>query len=111
MAEVSRSVSPDRFCHLHQAVAAGDTALVGVLLSSGEDVNKADDGLFNATPLMVAAGVGNVDMVELLLQHGANQTLVNGRGVNAVMFAAFLGKPQVKWFFFPVSFFNSDVSL
>ena len=95
MGDVSRSVGPEEMLPLHQAVAAGDLSLVRRLLASGEDINGKDEGLFNATPLMMAAGVGHVEAAELLLQEGANQGLVNYSGSTAVMFAAFLGNPQV----------------
>ena len=51
------------------AAADGDLAAVTQLLSQGADAN-ADNG-FGVTPLYTAADWGNLELVKLLLEHGA----------------------------------------
>ncbi len=52
------------------AAADGDLAAVSELLAEGADVN-ADNG-FGVTPLYTAADWGNLELVRLLLEHGAD---------------------------------------
>ena len=62
--------SPDLNVQLVAAAADGDLAAVADLLKRGADVS-ADNG-FGVTPLYTAADWGNLDLVTLLLEHGAN---------------------------------------
>lgn len=58
------------------AAAANDSAIVALLLESGEDANaKNPSGL---TPLMYAAGHGNTGMVKMLLARGAAVNAASG---------------------------------
>jgi len=52
------------------AAAKGDTAAVATLLAKGANVN-ADNG-HGVTPLWYAADQANVELVKLLLDHGAD---------------------------------------
>ena len=61
---------PDLNVQLVAAAADGDLAAVAHLLERGADVN-ADNG-FGITALYTAADWGNLDLVTLLLEHGAD---------------------------------------
>ena len=55
---------------LHSAVAARERGTIEVLLGAGADVNAVQHGGF--TPLLEAAQTGQAEIVELLLERGAN---------------------------------------
>jgi serine/threonine protein kinase/ankyrin repeat protein len=59
--------------------------LLGRFLQSGANVNAKNN--FDETPLMQAAGRGNILAVRFLLQHGADWQAVNSRGETAHYYA------------------------
>jgi ankyrin repeat protein len=62
--------------------------LVELLLERGADINcwgHAED--HSGTPLMMAVLTGDRDMVEYLLQHGADPKMMNGQGESAFSMA------------------------
>ncbi len=79
---------------LGAAVRAGSLAAAADLLRSGVDVNRfTPEGL---TPLMIASGLGQPQMVALLLTAGAQVLAVEPRaGATALHKAALSGKPDV----------------
>lgn len=64
--------------NLNQAIAQGDYEAVRKAIASGVNVNGR--GMHAITPLMKAAGVGRLDICELLVKHGAD---VNGHNDSA----------------------------
>lgn len=79
---------------LSEAVTAGDLITVKRLLDNGVAVNGKDAGGY--TPLMIASGLGQVQMVELLLAAGADPNLLDSRmGASALHKAAQGGVPEV----------------
>ncbi|OWQ47882.1 hypothetical protein CDL60_04610 [Roseateles noduli] len=67
---------------LHRATDSGELEVARVLLDKGAAVDPRDtDG---ATPLWLAAGVGKVDMAELLIAHGADAKVVAKDGASAM---------------------------
>ena len=63
-----------RFTLLHHMAAEGDVAKAKLLLDHGADVDSIDDE-YRSTPLGVAARWGRAEMVDLLLDRGADPTL------------------------------------
>lgn len=61
------------------AVSKNDLAKAKQLLSNGADPNTAENAT-SATPLFTAISNNNPQMVQLLLDHGANVTQVNEKG-------------------------------
>jgi cytohesin len=90
---------------LHWAVAKGMGALVNQLLAAGADLNVSlpggrDTGFFEglapgATPLMIAARNGNLELVDRLLEAGADWTRKDATGDTAVDVASSAGRTEV----------------
>jgi len=64
------SNNPMQVAPLHSAVAGDHYAIAAKLIEAGANVNATQADGF--TPLMGAAQNGNADMVQLLLEHGAD---------------------------------------
>ena len=79
---------------LEASIRAGDLAAATELLRSGADANRRGPDGF--TPLMIAAGLGQSQMVELLLTAGADGLAIEPRmGATALHKAALSGNPDV----------------
>ena len=74
---------------LHYAVENyhGSCEVLSCLLENGADVNKGTDE-FNFTPLMIASRDSNVNVVALLIRHGADMDLQDKYGRTALHCAA-----------------------
>ena len=71
---------------LLHAIHKHQNASVEALLDGGADINRlSGDGI---TPLMMAAGYGYTDTVQLLLRRGANPKIADPGGFHAVDMAA-----------------------
>lgn len=78
---------------LHYAAAGGHPALVRLFLSLGAPVDaRAADG---TTPLMMAAAHGGSETAEVLLEAGADRSLVDARGRDAAARADAAGSDAV----------------
>ena len=76
------------------AVHTGNTAAVERHLAEGADVNTKD-GKFGVTPLSWAALGRQIDVVELLIQKGADINAGNNDGNTPLHTAAFLGEYEI----------------
>lgn len=85
--------NPMKVAPLHSAVASADPHaalyLALVLLDKGADVNAVQQGGF--TPLQAAAERGHAELIDLLLASGADKSLRNEEGNNAVGLACMAG--------------------
>lgn len=70
---------------LHAAIAAGRTEMARYFLAHGSDPNRECAGW---TPLQLAAGGGKGDIVDLLLDAGADKAFSNANGTAAAVAAA-----------------------
>ncbi|XP_067652901.1 ankyrin repeat domain-containing protein 50-like [Haliotis asinina] len=75
---------------LHLACAGGDLETVKLILSlKAVDINSRGD--LSKTPVMVAAHGGHSDVVEFLVDRGANVSLVDSDGDNVLHLACYSG--------------------
>ena len=70
---------------LHYAAAAGDNDIVSLLLENSAYIDAESPN--KTTPLMMAVWGGHIMTVKLLLDEGADATLKNELGMNAIDFA------------------------
>ena len=78
----SRGASAAGSVALREVVLADDVELAACLLDCGTGVDDAVDPE-RSSPLILAASLGQRDMVQLLLDRGANARLADGEGQNA----------------------------
>lgn len=78
-------VNHEGWTALHYAVTNNQWAIAQLLLSAKAAVDALSPN--QTTPLMMAARNGNIELVKLLLQRGANDTLKNTAGLSAEDFA------------------------
>lgn len=90
LVERGAAVNRDGWAPLHYAAAGTSASLVGWLLERGAVIDaRAPNG---TTALMMAAGYGSEDSVELLRQRGAATTLKSDQGLDAAAFARKAGR-------------------
>lgn len=85
--------NPMRVAPLHSTVTGGDLAAVRHLLAAGAAPDSRQQGGY--TPLMSAAGAGREDLVDLLLEHGANPAVAAEDGRRAADLAQERGHPEL----------------
>ena len=78
---------------LHKACMRGYRTYIEVLLSTCNNINEPDQS--GSTCVLYACSQGSVGVVRLLLEKGADPTLVNRRGENGLIMAAKFGKFHV----------------
>jgi ankyrin repeat protein len=77
-----------------EAAREGNKLAVMDLTNRGVDINMTGGGTLDFSPLMWAAEEGNVEMIKLLLDKGADPNLTNRRGMCALLLAAKNGHIQ-----------------
>src|SRR5207245_861661 len=80
---------------LLHAIHKGQIGSVQALLDGGADINRLSGD--ETTPLMMAAGYGYTDIVQLLLRRGANPRIADAEGFHALDLAA-AGVPDIDRF-------------
>jgi len=79
---------------LEEGGELGDTALVQKLVDHGVDINaKTDD---DVTALMIATGLGNVSLMQILLNAGADPLLLDKYGRTALAYTAFIRDQEMR---------------
>lgn len=78
-------VNNEGWTALHYAAAAGETEIVQLLIEKSAEVDATSPNM--TTPLMMAAGSGNIYTVKALLDAGADLNLANEQGLTAIDFA------------------------
>jgi len=76
---------------IHYCVNQNDVSQVEYLLSMNKNLLEKKDTELR-TPLINAARLGNITMVELLLKHGAIINIIDGTGYTPLMYAAINGQ-------------------
>jgi hypothetical protein len=79
--------------NLHQAAGVGDVARVALEIKNGADVNSITS-IDHWTPLMYAARGGNPEVINLLVDRGANIRAENSQGGTPLHIAAFYEKTE-----------------
>ena len=79
--------------YLLRAAKEGDTKIVSAIIDNRFDLNVADSKGY--TPLILAAYHGHKEVVDLLLQSGANPCQKDKRGNTALMGAIFKGEIKI----------------
>ncbi|KAK3607466.1 hypothetical protein CHS0354_015615 [Potamilus streckersoni] len=83
-----KSHNPLKLYELQLAIQEGNHKMAEQLLNIGLDLNTA---ITEQTPLTVAAIVGDIEMVKLLLKHGANPLVKDNQGQTAFHVASRFG--------------------
>jgi ankyrin repeat protein len=94
-ADPNEAAGQNNWPPLLHAIHKGQIQSVNALLDGGAGINRiSGDGI---TPLMMAAGYGYSDIVELLLRRGANPRIAGPDGVRALDLAV-SGVPDIDRF-------------
>lgn len=81
------------FTALHYACSGPDNGVTRWLVEQGAELDARSPN--GSTPLMMAAGYGSPDSLEVLLLAGANPRLSNDKGLTAMDFARQSGRPEL----------------
>ena len=94
-ADPNEAAGNNNWSPLLHAIHKDQIGSVQALLDGGADINRiSGDGM---TPLMMAAGYGYTDIVQLLLKRGANPRIPDREGFHAIDIAA-AGIPDIDRF-------------
>lgn len=81
---------------LHKAAAAGQTAIIPILLTAGASLAKFTPARYEKlTPFMLAARHGHVDVLKIFVNHGVNIESVDHKGRSALAHAIINGQAHV----------------
>jgi Ankyrin repeats (3 copies) len=96
-ADPNEAAGQNNWSPLLHAIHTHQIGSVQALLDGGADINRlSGDGI---TPLMMAAGYGYTDIIQLLLRRGADPHIQGPDGVRALDLAA-VGVPDIDRFTF-----------
>ena len=80
---------------IHEMIKRGDVPVLRQAITEGVDVNARTLDEHEYTPLMFAAGAGQVEIVQLLLENGATVNLAGSEAKTSLHWAAQAGNPEV----------------
>lgn len=84
---------------IHAAIVPGNEEIVKLLVEAGSPLNELDNSPVKSTPLMKAASIGSVEMVEILQKAGADTNIATtnlmGKQVTAIQMARAKGNPVI----------------
>lgn len=84
-----------QFTLLHDMAFTGDIEKAKLLLDHGADINAIDDE-YSSTPLGYAARWGNGDIVDLLLERGANRNKAGAEWATPLVWARKKGHAEIE---------------
>jgi uncharacterized protein len=87
--------APDGFSGLGLAIFFGHLQTARLLVEAGADVDRPSRNSFRVTPLHSAVASGNVELVELLLAHGARPDPEEFLGATPLHSAAAAGNREI----------------
>jgi len=94
-ADPNEAAGQNNWSPLLHAIHTAQIHSVEALLDGGADINRLSGN--GITPLMMAAGYGYTDIVQLLLKRGANPRIADRGGFHAIDIAA-AGVPDIDRF-------------
>ncbi|PRQ41797.1 putative ankyrin repeat-containing domain, acetyltransferase A, auxiliary subunit [Rosa chinensis] len=92
--------SDDDITPLLSSVAAGSLACLELLIQAGAKVNMSAGG---ATPLHIAADIGNLEIIKCLLKAGADPNVIDEEGLKPIQVAAASGNRSAVEILFPLT--------
>ncbi|MCB0642846.1 MAG: ankyrin repeat domain-containing protein [Phaeodactylibacter sp.] len=93
--EAVNRFAPDGFTCLGLAVFLGQEAVVRWLLGQGADLNLPSNNAFQVAPIHSAAATGNLNLLKLLVESGAQVNCSQANGVTPLHSAAHLGQLEM----------------
>jgi ankyrin repeat protein len=93
--EIAKRVHKIGWTPLHFAAYAGNLETARLLLDQGADLEARAKNKFESTPLQAAALCAQADMIEFLIQRGANVKVKQVEGTTALHEAAILGNERM----------------
>lgn len=81
---------------LHHAALLGDVRVVAFLVEKGHPIDIIESSISKQTPLMIAITHNNVDVAKELVMLGADPSLTDFRGENAIHYAARVSGIMIK---------------
>lgn len=79
---------------LAHAIVKGDVVAVKKFIGYGIDINEKSNDM---TPLMIAARYNQVEIINLLLENGANLKTINTKGFTALKYAQLSNAQQATY--------------
>ncbi|HBK44096.1 MULTISPECIES: ankyrin repeat domain-containing protein [unclassified Polynucleobacter] len=92
--EKKASVNKRGWAPIHYAATNGHLQIVQFLMTHGAKVNAFSPS--ETTPLMMAIGSGNDELIKYLLDNGADLSLRNHEGYTAIDIAQLFGKDDIR---------------
>lgn len=91
--DAGAEVNQPGWAALHYAALAGDLKVIAVLLEHAAYIDALSPN--KTTPLMMAVRSGNLAALQLLLDEGADASLINSMGLSALDFALQLEQKEI----------------